>query len=434
MRKWKFAAVLTMIMVVTVSLAHAQAVGTNSFLDQVNGFHAVLQDIYDKLIKQSEKLILVGSGIAGFGALVYISSKVFRSLANAEPIDFYPLLRPFALGLCIMFFSELLGMMNGILQPTVDATNEMVNNSDKAVHALIMKQKDAIAKDHLEALTFGMVKYTDEEFQKYKERIGATDKDLSKVIPDGYGVGMNSIFTSQSMMSSFKTSVKASLSEILQILFAAASLCLNTIRTFQLVVLGILGPVVFGLAVFDGFQHTLAAWFAKYVNIFLWLPVCNIFGALIGTIQEEMLKMDAAQMAKTGVTSFGLTDTPYLIFLVIGIVGYLTVPTVAGYIVNAGGAGAMVQKITSMATSVASSGTSRMAQGAGNIADIGQNVAGGHEGTMGYEGKGVAAGIGRLLGSQGVGSGLMGKSSGEKSGGGNFMGNKLAGDNGKKKS
>jgi hypothetical protein len=48
---------------------------------------------------------------------------------------------------------------------------------------------------------------------------------------------------------------------------------------------------------------------------------------------------------------------------------------------------------------------------------------------MGYEGIGVAAGMGRLLGSQGVGSGLAGNS-----GGGNFMGNKLSGDNIKKSS
>ena len=39
-------------------------------------------------------------------------------------------------------------------------------------------------------------------------------------------------------------------------LFEAAALCINTIRTFYLIVLAILGPLVFGIAVFDGFQHT----------------------------------------------------------------------------------------------------------------------------------------------------------------------------------
>lgn len=46
----------------------------------------------------------VAKGIAGLGALFYVAAKVWQSLARAEPIDVYPLLRPFVLGLCIMFF------------------------------------------------------------------------------------------------------------------------------------------------------------------------------------------------------------------------------------------------------------------------------------------------------------------------------------------
>lgn len=48
----------------------------------------------------------VAKGIAGLGALFYVAAKVWQSLARAEAIDVYPLLRPFALGLCIMFFQH----------------------------------------------------------------------------------------------------------------------------------------------------------------------------------------------------------------------------------------------------------------------------------------------------------------------------------------
>ena len=46
----------------------------------------------------------VAKGIAGLGALFYVAAKVWQSLASAEPIDVYPLLRPFVVGFCIMFF------------------------------------------------------------------------------------------------------------------------------------------------------------------------------------------------------------------------------------------------------------------------------------------------------------------------------------------
>src|SRR3546814_4583646 len=92
--------------------------------------------------------------------------------------------------------------------------------------------------------------------------------------------------------------------------------------------------LVFALAVFDGFQHTLTVWLARYINIYLWLPVANIFGTIIGKIQEKMLEMDLSQIAQNGDTFFTQADTGYLIFMIIGIVGYFTVPSVANYIVH----------------------------------------------------------------------------------------------------
>jgi conjugative transposon TraJ protein len=146
-----------------------------------------------------------------------------------------------------------------------------------------------------------------------------------------------------------KNTVKVWLSEILQVVYEAAALCINTLRTFQLLVLAILGPLVLGLSVFDGFQHTLLAWLARYINVFLWLPVANIFGAIIANVQVQMISLDIAQIQATGDTSFSSTDAAYLVFLIIGIVGYFTVPATAGYIVNVGGGGALTGKVTALA-------------------------------------------------------------------------------------
>lgn len=74
-------------------------------------------------------------------------------------------------------------------------------------------------------------------------------------------------------------------------------------RTFNLIILAILGPLVFGLSVVDGFGHTLKHWLARYINVFLWLPVANIFGAVIGKIQENMLVIDLQQVNSNGDTS-----------------------------------------------------------------------------------------------------------------------------------
>lgn len=172
----------------------------------------------------------------------------------------------------------------------------------------------------------------------------------------------------------FRNSVKEWMSEVLRVLFEAAALCINTLRTFQMIVLSILGPLVFGIAVFDGFQHTLTVWIARYINIYLWLPVANIFGGIIGKIQENMLKLDISQINQTGDTFFSRTDMAYLIFLIIGIVGYFTVPSVANYIVHAGGGGALTQRVTSLFGSTSRSVVHTASSGAGMVMDTMGNM------------------------------------------------------------
>jgi len=150
----------------------------------------------------------------------------------------------------------------------------------------------------------------------------------------------------------FKNNIKEWMSEILQVLYAAAILCINTIRTFYLIVLAILGPLVFGFVVFDGLQHTLTQWLARYINIFLWLPIANIFGSIIGKVQQEMIQLDISQIQSAGDTFFSPTDTAYLIFLCIGIVGYFSVPSVANYVIHAHGGNGLLNRVTNVSGAV----------------------------------------------------------------------------------
>lgn len=111
----------------------------------ISGLQPVLDGVYRDMLPLCSKLIGVARGLAGFGALWYIASRVWRNIASAEPVDFYPLLRPFALGMAILMFPTVIGAMNGILQPVVSATGGMVKDSNLAIAALL-KQKEAAVK------------------------------------------------------------------------------------------------------------------------------------------------------------------------------------------------------------------------------------------------------------------------------------------------
>jgi len=305
-----------------------------TFLDIANdigSLQGVLRQAYDTMIVHCGELIGIGQAIAGFAALWYIGSRVWQHIARAEPVQVYPLLRPFGIGIAIMLFPHVIGLINGVMEPTVTGTQSMTQDANKAVGVLLQQKEEALQRSN--------------DWQMYVGPNGSGDLDkweaLSGEADSGVFSGLSNRIKFEMAKASYsmRNSVKVWLSEILQVLFESAALCVNTVRTFYLIILAILGPLAFGLCVFDGFGHIIRDWLARYLNVFLWLPVANIFGTLIAQIQQEMIKLDIAQVNASGQTSFGPTDTAYLVFLILAIAGYFTVPSITNYIISGGGIG-----------------------------------------------------------------------------------------------
>jgi len=376
-----------MVLVTSMFFLIPWALQAQDLASSIDALHGVLFKLYKTEIQQCTQLIGVATSLAAFASTMYIGYRVWRHIANAEAIDFFPLFRPFVLSLCILNFTKVLDVINDAMQPVVDATAGMVQNSNAAITALLAQKQAALMNTA--------------DYQMYVGTNGNGDYDkwyqYTNQQPDGMFGAMNEIsFYSAKMMYSFKNSIKVWLSEILNVLYEAAALCIDCIRTFQLVVLAILGPLVFALAVFDGFQHTLNAWLARFINIFLWLPVANLFGTIIGSIQQQMIQLDIQQIQSGGNTSFSSTDSSYSIFLIIDIIGYTTVPSVANYIVNAGGGGALLMRTTSIASSSVSTISGRAGQGVSNMMTAGRNYQEGYSGKN--EGHGATAVVGSAAG------------------------------------
>jgi conjugative transposon TraJ protein len=355
-----------LLLLLTATQSNAQDITSS-----LQGMQPVLDNVYNQMIPMCSNLIGAAQGIAGFAALWYIASRVWRQIAHAEPLDFYPLLRPFALGICIMLFPMVISLMNGIMQPIVTTTANMVTDSNNSIALLLQQKEDAIKNSSSYQMYVGDDGNGDRaQWYKYTHPDDPNDQNEGTFSSLGNDVK----FWMDKQAYNFKNDIKEWMSEILQVIYAAAILCINTIRTFYLIVLAILGPLVFGFAVFDGLQHTLAQWIARYINIFLWLPIANVFGSIIGKVQQQMLQLDINQIQSSGDTFFSPTDTCYLIFLCIGIVGYFCVPSVANYVIHAHGGNGLLNKVTNVAAttasttiSVASAAGGRMEQARSNI-------------------------------------------------------------------
>lgn len=321
-----------------------------------NNLHELLRSLYDEMLPLSADMATVAKGIAGLGALFYVALKVWQALSRAETIDVFPLLRPFAIGLAIMFFPTIvLGTINAVMSPVVKGTHAMLENQVLDLNQL-QQQKDQLEREAMLRNPETAYLVSDEEFDKKLDELGWSPSDLAT---------MSGMYLDRQAYK-IEKAIKEWFRNLLEILFQASALVIDTIRTFFLIVLSILGPIAFAISVWDGFQSTLTQWLTRYISVYLWLPISDMFSSILAKIQSLILERDIEMLADPTYIP-DTSNTVYIIFMLIGIVGYFTIPTVAGWVIQAGGAGNFMRNVNQTASktgNIAGAGTGAVA---GNI-------------------------------------------------------------------
>ena len=321
-----------------------------------DNLHQILQNLYVDMMPLCSQMTGVAKGLAGLGALFYIAYRVWQSLARAEPVDVFPLLRPFALGLCIMFFPTLvLGTLNSVLSPVVTGTHNILETQTFDMNQY-RAQKDKLEFEAMKRNPETAYLVDKESFDNKLDKLGALDAI------EACGMYMDRA------MYNMKKAVQNFFRELLELMFNAAALVIDTLRTFFLIVLSILGPISFAIACWDGFHASLTQWFVRYISIYLWLPVSDLFSSVLARIQVLMLQKDIEQLSDPNFIPDG-SNAVYITFLIIGIIGYFTIPTVANWIIQAGGgAGNYGRNVAQTASRTGSIAAGATGAAIGNIA------------------------------------------------------------------
>ena len=319
-----------------------------------DNLHQILQNLYVDMMPLCSQMTGVAKGLAGLGALFYVAYRVWQSLA--EPIDVFPLLRPFALGLCIMFFPTLvLGTLNSVMSPIVTGTHRILETQTFDMNEY-RKQKDKLEFEAMKRNPETAYLVDKESFDNKLDELGALDAI------EACGMYMDRA------MYNMKKAVQNFFRELLELMFNAAALVIDTLRTFFLIVLSILGPISFAIACWDGFHASLTQWFVRYISIYLWLPVSDLFSSVLARIQVLMLQKDIEQLSDPNFIPDG-SNAVYITFLIIGIIGYFTIPTVANWIIQAGGgAGNYGRNVAQTASRTGSIAAGATGAAIGNIA------------------------------------------------------------------
>lgn len=319
--------------------------------------HQILHTLYQEMMPLCSNLTGVAKGIAGLGALFYVAAKVWQALARAEPIDVYPLLRPFAVGLCIMFFPTfVLGTINTVLSPVVKGCHGMLETQTFDMNKY-REQKDKLEYEANKRNPETAYLVDKEEFDKKLDELGWSAGDL---------ITMGGMYIDRAEYR-MKQNIRRWFQELLELLFQSAGLVIDTIRTFFLIVLSILGPIAFAISVYDGFQSTLTQWITRYISVYMWLPVSDLFSSVLARIQMLMLTKDIEAMSDPTFIPDS-SNTVYMVFLIIGIFGYFTIPTVANWIIMAGGVSGANRAMNTTAAKAGNVAAAGAGAAVGNVA------------------------------------------------------------------
>ena len=143
-----------------------------------SNLHEVLRNLYDEMMPLCSDITGVATGVAALGALFYVASRVWQALSRAEPIDIYPLFRPFCLGACIMFFPTfVLGTLNGIMSPVVTGCHDIMEGQTLNIREYSEKRQ----KLEYEAMTRNpetAYLVDNEEYERQIEDLGWSPSDL----------------------------------------------------------------------------------------------------------------------------------------------------------------------------------------------------------------------------------------------------------------
>ena len=294
-------------------------------LSLTENLHTILRVLYDDMMALCYPMSQVAMAIAGIGALLHIAYRVWQSMAQAEPIDLFPLMRPFAIGICILFFPTLvLGSLNGILSPLVKATHSLMVGQTLDMEQW-QERRERLELESREQMPPDSYYAEDEEMERELNELGLDDQTQQAL----------DRMNEQRSSWSVKGIIFKCLAWVLELLFAAASVILDVLRTFYLVVLSLLGPIAFAISVFDGFQSTLTQWLTKYVSIYLWLPISDLFSAIIARLQSLAMRHDAELMAGGYNWYVDWSNSLNLIFMLVAVCGYLCIPSIASWVVQA---------------------------------------------------------------------------------------------------
>ena len=124
------------------------------------------------------------------------------------------------------------------------------------------------------------------------------------------------------------------LSVLLSIIVKLVQYILLAVSSIYLIILGLIGPFVFALALMPGFGNNISVWIARYIQISFWCPMAGLIDFVNFKLKDAMI---AAFWTAPGVAQMAF-PTHLIVMDLVTLICLLAVPQMASWIISGSGA------------------------------------------------------------------------------------------------
>lgn len=295
--------------------------------------------------------------ISAIGMFLYFGIKAFGLMSGDEKWEIMPLLRPFALTLVIVFWSQFIQVLEYPFHVFEARTEALYDDGNEEI-TLLMIEKNKLITEYAKKLT------------EVASDIENTDDADSDGIMAWLGLDMDSLVSeAKSLYVLVMSKVQMAIENIINwIVLAIFQVCVYIIFFLQMFfkhVLIILGPLAFAISIIPAFKDSYTTWIGRFISIALYSTVARIVLITAMTFVKYALNYEIQVYEKILVdenafilfaTTQGTTSTAYIVALLTGAAAMLTVPVVSTWIVNTSGVGQAVGKMAKGGLTIASGG------------------------------------------------------------------------------
>lgn len=259
--------------------------------------------------------------LCGLFALIYFANMLMKTWAKGEPFDAHSLFKPFVIGVVIMNFWAVHGLIDSLAGPLTGFTEAIAENERKSLDTKLAEYERK-------------VKEYDDEKQRITAERDYDAFDKVEMFFDNFGY-----YVTETLMDCIEI--------ILSVIYSALKISVRVFNISFRVILIVLGPISFAISVIPYFKDNWKSWIAKYINVCMYLVVASALDVIIVKFRSMMLDMqiskygDAISQIRATGDFFGL-DAPFeasvitCVFMLIFVSMYLVIPSIVNMIIEKG--------------------------------------------------------------------------------------------------